>query len=171
MPYRAQDDGVEGVVITFVDITERRRAADALESAKREAQQANTAKSRFLAAASHDLRQPLQALSLMRGVLARKIRDDKKEEALALVTRLDETSAAMTGMLNTLLDINQLEAGTVHPQFVGFPIEDLLDRLRDEFNYHAGAQSLALRVVRCGLSSTATRACSSRCSATCYQTR
>ena len=151
LPYRAQDDAVEGVVITFVDITERRRAADALESAKREAQQANTAKSRFLAAASHDLRQPLQALSLMRGVLARKIRDDKKEEALALVTRLDETSAAMTGMLNTLLDINQLEAGTVHPQFVGFPIEDLLDRLREEFNYHAGAQSLALRVVRCGL--------------------
>ncbi len=101
--------------------TERKHIADALESAKREAQQANIAKSRFLAAASHDLRQPLQALSLMRGVLARKIRDDKKEEALALVTRLDETSAAMSGMLNTLLDINQLEAGTVRPQFMTFP--------------------------------------------------
>jgi two-component system CheB/CheR fusion protein len=152
LPYRAQDDGVEGVVITFSDITERRRAADALESAKREAQQANIAKSRFLAAASHDLRQPLQALSLMRGVLARKIRDDKKEEALTLVTRLDETAAAMSGMLNTLLDINQLEAGTVHPQFVGFPINDLLERLRDEFTYHAMAQKLLLRVVGCGLS-------------------
>ena len=91
------------------------------KSAKREAQQANIAKSRFLAAASHDLRQPLQALSLMRGVLARKIRDDKKEEALALVTRLDETSAAMSGMLNTLLDINQLEAGTVQPSIRQFP--------------------------------------------------
>ena len=152
LPYRAQNDGVEGVVITFADITERRRAADALESARREAQQANIAKSRFLAAASHDLRQPLQALSLMRGVLARKIRDDKKEEALALVTRLDETSAAMSGMLNTLLDINQLEAGTVHPQFVNFPINDLLDRLRDEFTYHAGAQKLHLRAVGCSLS-------------------
>jgi two-component system CheB/CheR fusion protein len=151
LPYRAQDDRVEGVVVTFVDITERRRAADALESAKREAQQANIAKSRFLAAASHDLRQPLQALSLIRGVLSRKIRDDKKEEALALVTRLDETSAAMTGMLNTLLDINQLEAGTVRPQLVSFPISDLLDRLRDEFNYHAGAQNLILHVVTCGL--------------------
>ena len=72
LPYRAQNDGVEGVVITFADITERRRAADALESAKREAQQANVAKSRFLAAASHDLRQPLQALSLIHGVLERK---------------------------------------------------------------------------------------------------
>ena len=152
LPYRAQDDGVEGVVITFADITERRRAADALESAKREAQQANIAKSRFLAAASHDLRQPLQALSLMHGVLARKIQDDKKEEALALVARLDETSATMAGMLNTLLDINQLEAGTVHPQFVNFPINDLLDRLRDEFTYHAGAQKLHLRAVGCSLS-------------------
>ena len=82
LPYRAQNDGVEGVVVTFADITERRHAADALEAARREAQQANIAKSRFLAAASHDLRQPLQALSLMRGVLARKIQDDKKEEAL-----------------------------------------------------------------------------------------
>jgi two-component system CheB/CheR fusion protein len=143
-PYRAQNDGVEGVVITFADITERRRAADALEVARREAQQANIAKSRFLAAASHDLRQPLEALSLMRGVLTRKIHDDKKEEALALVIRLDETSAAMSGMLNTLLDINQLEAGTVHAQFVNFPINDLLDRLRDEFTYHAGAQNLHL---------------------------
>jgi two-component system CheB/CheR fusion protein len=151
LPYRAQDEGVEGVVITFADITERRRAADALESAEREAQQANIAKSRFLAAASHDLRQPLQALSLMRGVLTRKIRENKKEEALALVTRLDETSAAMSGMLNTLLDINQLEAGTVHPQFVNFPINDLLDRLRDEFAYHAGAQNLHLRTVGCSL--------------------
>jgi two-component system, chemotaxis family, CheB/CheR fusion protein len=152
LPYRAQDDGVEGVVITFADITERRRAADALEAAKREAQQANIAKSRFLAAASHDLRQPLQALSLMRGVLARKIQDDKKEDALALVTRLDETSSAMSGMLNTLLDINQLEAATVHPKFVNFPINDLLELLRDEFAYHAAAQKLLLRVVGCSLS-------------------
>ena len=152
LPYRAQNDGVEGVVITFADITERRRALDALESAKREAQQANIAKSRFLAAASHDLRQPLQALSLMRGVLAGKIRDDKKEEALALVTRLDETSAAMSGMLNTLLDINQLEAGTVHPRLVDFSIGDLLDILRDEFTYHAETQRLRLRTIGCSVS-------------------
>ena len=152
LPYRAQDDAVEGVVITFADITENRRAADALEAAKKDAQRANSAKSRFLAAASHDLRQPLQALSLMRGVLARRIRDDRKEEALALVTRLDETAAAMSGMLNSLLDINQLEAGTVRPQLMTFPINDLLGRLRDEFAYHAGAQKLHFRVVPCGLS-------------------
>ena len=58
----------------------------------------------------------------------------------------------MSGMLNTLLDINQIEAGTVRAEMVDFPINDLLDRLRDEFTYHAQAQELALRVVPCGLS-------------------
>jgi two-component system CheB/CheR fusion protein len=151
LPYRTQDNGVEGVVITFVDITERRHTANALETAEREAKLANIAKSRFLAAASHDLRQPLQALSLMRGALDRRIREGRKEEALELVARLDETAAAMSGMLNTLLDINQIEAGTVHAEMVNFPIADLLDRLKDEFTYHAQAQNLALRVVRCRL--------------------
>jgi len=152
LPYRIQDNGVEGVVITFADITERRHIADALEAAKREAQLANIAKSRFLAAASHDLRQPLQALSLMRGALDRRIREGRKEEALELVARLDETAAAMSGMLNTLLDLNQIEAGTIHAQMVSFPIAGLLDRLKDEFTYHAQAQNLALHVVRCRLS-------------------
>ena len=50
----------------------------------------------------------------------------------------------MSGMLNTLLDINQIEAGTVHPEMVSFPISDLLDRLKEEFTYHAQAQNLAL---------------------------
>ncbi|WP_271606039.1 chemotaxis protein CheB [Bradyrhizobium sp. CCBAU 11434] len=149
LPYHTQDNGVEGVVITFADITERRHTADVLEKAKREAQLANIAKSRFLAAASHDLRQPLQALSLMRGALDRRIREDRKEEALELVARLDETAAAVSGMLNSLLDINQLEAGTVHAEMVSFPIADLLGRLKDEFTYLAQAKNLALRVVQC----------------------
>jgi two-component system CheB/CheR fusion protein len=58
----------------------------------------------------------------------------------------------MSGMLNTLLDINQIEAGTIHVETVGFPINDLLDRLRNEFTYHARAKGLVLRVVPCGLS-------------------
>ncbi|MEO9228001.1 MAG: CheR family methyltransferase, partial [Devosia sp.] len=81
LPYRTADAGIEGVVITFVDISERKRAADALTAAEHKAQLANAAKSRFLAAASHDLRQPLQALTLMRGVLTRKIKGNKTDEA------------------------------------------------------------------------------------------
>ncbi len=152
LPYRTQDNGVEGVVITFTDITERRRAGDALVAAQRQAELANIAKSRFLAAASHDLRQPLQTLSLVQGVLAKKIKDGKIEDALNLVARIDETVGAMSGMLDALLDINQIEAGTVHAEIVDFPIDDLLGRLREEFTYHAQAHGLALRVVPCGLS-------------------
>ena len=81
LPYRTQDDGVEGVVITFADITERQQAADALEAAKRQAEQANVAKSRFLAAASHDLRQPLQTLALVQGLLAKNVEGRKSAEA------------------------------------------------------------------------------------------
>jgi two-component system CheB/CheR fusion protein len=60
-----------------------------LKSAKWHAERANLSKSRFLAAASHDLRQPLQTLSLMRGILAKKIKDKKDAEALDMVARLN----------------------------------------------------------------------------------
>jgi two-component system CheB/CheR fusion protein len=148
LPYRAQNDGVEGVVITFSDITERRHVADELGIAKRQADLANAAKSRFLAAASHDLRQPLQTLALLQGLLARNVDSDKGKK---LVARLDETLGAMSGMLNTLLDINQIEAGTVHAEMTDFPVAHLLDQLREEFTYHAQAKGLTLRVVTCGL--------------------
>jgi len=149
LPYHTQDNGVEGVVITFVDITERRHTADALETAKGQAEQASTVKSRFLAAASHDLRQPLQTLTLLQGQLDKTVEGDK---ANRLVARFEKTLGAMSGMLNTLLDINQIEASAVRAELVRFPINELLERLRDEFTYHAQANGLALRVVPCGLS-------------------
>jgi two-component system, chemotaxis family, CheB/CheR fusion protein len=149
LPYRTHDSGVEGVVITFADITDRRRVADELGVAKRQADLANATKSRFLAAASHDLRQPLQTLALVQGLLAKNV---ESEKARKLVGRLDETLGAMSGMLNSLLDINQIEAGTVHAERIRFPVSDLLDQLRDEFTYHAQAKGLALSTVHCSLS-------------------
>jgi len=149
LPYRTQDNAVEGVVITFGEITERRHIANELELAKQQAELANAAKSRFLAAASHDLRQPLQTLALLQGLLARAV---EGERAQKLVVRFDETLSAIEGMLNTMLDINQIEAGTVHAEPTTFPVNDLFDRLKDEFTYHAQAKGLALRLVRCSLS-------------------
>ena len=151
LPYRADSGRIEGVVITFADITARARASDALGVAKRQAEQANIAKTRFLAAASHDLRQPLQTLALVRGMLTKKIKENKTVEALALVGRLDDMSDAMTGMLNTLLDINQIEAGTVRAEVVEFSVNELLDRLRNDFTYLATEQNVTLRVVPCSL--------------------
>ena len=149
LPYRAHDDAVEGVVITFTDITERKHTAKALEDAKQQAELANVAKSRFLAAASHDLRQPLQTLALLQGLLAKMVQG---EGAQKLVSRLDQTLGAISGMLNTLLDLNQIEAGTVRTEIVSFPINDLLERMKGEFAYHAQSQGLDLRVVKCGQS-------------------
>ena len=148
LPYRTQDDDVAGVVITFTDITESKQTAKALALVTRQAELANASKSRFLAAASHDLRQPLQTLTLLQGLLKKTVTSDK---AHALLGRFDETLGAMSGMLNTLLDINQIEAGTVHAEIVSFRIGDLLGRLKQEFAYHAQAQGLALHVVPCDL--------------------
>jgi two-component system CheB/CheR fusion protein len=114
---------VEGVVITFNDFTSRRKAAADLEKAKASAEAANLAKSRFLAAASHDLRQPLQTLSLLQSLLAKTVAGDKAAE---LVKRQDETLGAMSGMLDTLLDLNQIEAGVVKAKFADFRISSLL---------------------------------------------
>ncbi len=148
LPYRTQDSTVEGVVITFADVTERRHAADELGIAKRQAEVANVVKSRFLAAASHDLRQPLQTLALLQGVLAKTVEGEKAQN---LVVRLDETLGAMSGMLNTLLDINQIESGTIQTEVLAFPVNALLQRLRDEFIYSAQAKRIVLRVVPCSL--------------------
>jgi two-component system CheB/CheR fusion protein len=146
LPYHTHDRKIEGVVITFTDVTERKQTAKALQETKREAELANIAKSRFLAAASHDLRQPLQALTLLQALLASAVDGEK---APRLVERLGETLDAMTGMLNVLLDINQIEAGVVQPQPVDFPINEMFVRLRDEFSYQAQSQNLELRVRPC----------------------
>ena len=146
LPYRTQDNGVEGVVITFVDVSERRHIADALQAAKAQAQLANLGKSRFLAAASHDLRQPLQTMVLIQALLARSVTGDRAQN---LVARLDETLGAISGMLNALLDINQIEAGIVSPELVDFSLHDLFDRLRAEFSYHAQAKGISFVVMPC----------------------
>ncbi|MEO6784322.1 MAG: PAS domain-containing protein, partial [Bradyrhizobium sp.] len=151
LPYRTQDNRIEGVVITFADISERKHTSDALAAAKREAERTSAAKSRFLAAASHDLRQPMQTQSLIRGLLERKVRDNKTGDAMKLIERLDDSADRMSGMLNTLLDINQIESGAVLVKVKSFPINNVLDRLKEEFSYHAQAHRLAFDVVPCSL--------------------
>jgi two-component system CheB/CheR fusion protein len=149
LPYRTRNRGVEGVVVTFTDVTERKRVKRALEQAKQQAERANAAKSRFLAAASHDLRQPLQTLHLLQGMLAKVVEGEKAQK---LIARFDQTLAAMSGMLNTLLDINQIDSGAVRVAKVTFPVSELLDVLRDEFGCLAEDHKISLHVVPCSLS-------------------
>ena len=143
-PYLTHNSRVEGVVITFADITERKANQDALEAARQEAERANVAKSRFLAAASHDLRQPLQSLTLLNELLIQAVEGEKPKKLLA---RFERTLGTISGMLNALLDINQIEAGIVQPSPVVFSLAEMFDRLRDEFGYIAQSRDLSLRVV------------------------
>lgn len=132
------------ILVAIVDVTELKHESEALEAARSEAERANIAKSRFLSAASHDLRQPLQTISLIQGMLERRVHD---QATLTLVHRLEETVSSMSGMLDKLLDINQLEAGIVRPAIVEFPIKHLLEEMRATFTYHAASNGLDWRVV------------------------
>jgi len=147
-PYRRDPGSIDGTVITFTEITERKQVAKKLESAKVQADSSNTAKSRFLAAASHDLRQPLQALKLVQGMLSKLV---EGEPARKLVDRMDHTLAAMSEMLNALLDINQIDAGTVRADMSSFPINDIFDRITEEFAAQAHDQGLGFSVVPCSV--------------------
>lgn len=148
LPYRAHDDSVEGVVITFTDVTERKGIATALGEAKRQADVTSAARSRFLGSASHDLRQPLQVLTLLQGLMAKAPPSERMGQ---LVSRMDDALGAMSGMLDTLQEVNQIEAGIIRAEVVCFPLRDMLVRLGAEFTEHAEAQGLGMRVVPCGL--------------------
>ena len=140
--------GERKILLVINDITDQRLADEALQNARVAADRANVGKSRFLASASHDLRQPLQTIRLLRGLLEQKISDT---DALELLNRLDDAVTSMADILNTLLDINEIESGVVRPHIVNFPITRLLDRLGAEFGFHAWADQLEWRVVRSSL--------------------
>lgn len=123
---------------------EQERARAAAEVAK----DANTAKSRFLAMASHDLRQPMMALRLFLEVLSRRITD---AQLRPVVDRANETLAALTDLFESLLDLSQLETGQRAVQAMPIGINDLLDRLRGEFEIMARDKGLSFRVKPCGL--------------------
>ncbi len=129
------------------DVTRRKRMEDQIIAARREAERANKANSAFLAAASHDLRQPVQALSLLNGALRRTVKD---ERALEMIDSQQHSLTAMTNLLNSLLDISRLDAGAVSPELEEFPMRRLIDRLSDEFARQAQHNNLEFTSSSCG---------------------
>ena len=122
------------------DVTARKLMQDDIIAARQEAERANKANSAFLAAASHDLRQPVQALSLLNGALRRTVKD---ERALEMIEHQQNSLTAMTNLLNSLLDISRLDAGAVTPELEQFPVKRLIDRLSPEFArqaHHGGLE-------------------------------
>lgn len=115
-----------------------------LEYQKQQAEQANLAKSQFLAAASHDLRQPLHAQGLFVGELQERIHDTECQHILA---NLKTSMEAMHGLFNSLLDISRLEAQVIEPKLEEFSIKILLHELYLDFSGSARDKGLMLRVV------------------------
>ena len=144
----SQAHSVGGKFVSSVirDVTERKLMEAEIIAARQEALRANKANSAFLAAASHDLRQPVQALSLLNGALRRTVTD---ERALQMIDSQQHSITAMTNLLNSLLDISRLDAGAVTPEVEDFPITRVIDRLSDEFARQAQHKGLEFSSSAC----------------------
>jgi len=116
-----------------------------VENKSRQLELANTAKSRFLAMASHDLRQPLHALGLLVAQLRTPLIAD--EERTRTVEQADAAVKEMNEMFNSLLDISRLDAGALRPKIVEFPIARLLRKIEVTFGQAARDKGLSLRVM------------------------
>ncbi len=137
-------DGERMLVAAAIrDVSERRRIQTELTQAREAADRANQAKSRFLATASHDLRQPLQSLSLLNGTLCRLVKEPTTETAVA---QQGQAIEAMSRLLNALLDISKLESGAVRPDPTDFTVAALFEELRGEFGSVAASKGLDLRI-------------------------
>jgi PAS domain S-box-containing protein len=128
------------------DVTERKRVEGELMAARESADRANQGKSRFLATASHDLRQPLQTLALLNGTLRRIVTDPDATEALS---QQNQAIDAMSRLLNALLDISKLESGAIKPEPSDFTVAALFQELRTEFASMAASKGLQLDVEAC----------------------
>ncbi|MDQ2101480.1 CHASE domain-containing protein [Azospirillum isscasi] len=127
-------------------MAELRRSYDALALARAEAEQANAAKSRFLAAASHDLRQPLQTL----GIYLHMIGEQAEGPALRkLVDAARDGFEATQRLLNSLMDIAMLETGVISPQLAELDLPVFLERICEEGRLEAAGKGLGFRVT-CG---------------------
>lgn len=139
---QGEPNGMTGIVL---DITARKQAEAALEQAKRQAEFANLGKSNFLAAASHDLRQPFQAMRLFHQVLERRC-----DESLRPV--VDHLGKAMTNgeeLLSALLDVSTLDAGKTEPKIALMTIGPILDEVVADCTSVAEAANLRLVAVPC----------------------
>src|SRR5215813_9308842 len=133
-------------VCFVVDVTAQKHAEAALEQARHVAERASEEKTRFLAAASHDLRQPMQALAALIGILA--VRPHDPDET-ALVERADRAMRSLSDLLNALFDFSQLDAGVIRPNLDSFPAQRLLEAMREEFEIEASEKELQFAVQYC----------------------
>ena len=124
-------------------------ATQRLHEARGEAEAANTAKTKFLAAASHDLRQPMQALSMYTSVLEDRVTDPN---SLRVVHGIQLSVRTLEQLFDSLLDISKIESGVIRPRVVEFPLMPLIDNVIEAERPIAEQRKLDLRGVRTSVS-------------------
>jgi signal transduction histidine kinase len=129
-------------------VEQLRAETAAAHRARRDAERANAAKSQFLAAASHDLRQPIHALGLFLQALSQT---GLMSHQRLILQNAQAANVASTDMLNTLLDFSRLEAGVVTPRPTAFELQPLLDKIENDLAHLADAEGLAYRSRPSGL--------------------
>jgi signal transduction histidine kinase/CheY-like chemotaxis protein len=147
--YRQQTTIRESIRLRFanLDLLEQLKRDNALvDRARSQAEEANAAKSRFLASASHDLRQPLQALSLFIHALSDDVRAGRLS-APSLVKNIESSAESVQMLLDSLLDLSHAEAGMLKMDVCDVSLQHLFDRIRSEFSGQAAARGLRFRVV------------------------
>jgi PAS domain S-box-containing protein len=127
------------------DVTERKRFNDELLRAWKTAEMADRAKSSFMAAASHDLRQPLQTLKFLQAALEPH---HPSGEARKLVAGIGQSLDTMTGILSSLLDVNRLESGNLRPSVSEFSLNEIFEPLAGDFVALVQERGLRLCIVR-----------------------
>jgi signal transduction histidine kinase len=123
-----------------------RKANELAEAARAHAEDANRSKSRFLAAAAHDLSQPLHALTLLTGLLSARAREPDQREVAASVGRAVES---LDNLFTELLDLSRLDAGVVVPSVAVVRVRDVIDGLSEEYRSKADARGLAFSAAGC----------------------
>jgi len=118
--------------------------SEGLQNAKIDADRANKAKSLFLASASHDLRQPLNAMQMYIAALQSKVKD---KEIMRIIEDINSVSISTARLLNALLDVSELEVGAIKPRFESFSVNNMLISIFQSFLPLAKDKGLNFRVV------------------------
>ena len=116
---------------------------ESLAEEKQNAERAVIAKSRFLAAASHDLRQPLHAMGLFLSALRQREREPNK---LQIIDDMGKSADALNGLFNSLLDVSRLDAEIIEPNPVHMTARTMFDGLRTQFSQQAAEKGINLHV-------------------------
>ncbi len=143
IPLRDKSGNIYGLCGVSTDITERKQTEAMLLESLRKLEQKEQAKTRFLAAAGHDLRQPIAAANLF--VEALKDSDPTARQS-ELIARLDQSMVIFSNMLERLLDISRFDAGLVKPEFSPLDLAELQGWLEHNFLNCAADKKLALRI-------------------------